>query len=183
MDIIVFKGAENRSLLEKIEQHRIQVWRDIVGADVAHTRFSIDSFDLTSWHVVVCGANIEIIGSARLIIASSPHNTPDLCSFGPYVPSIVYPAAFLNRLAVHAQHRHKGVTKLLNNKRHEIAFAQNAQEMWVEARADRKPSLAQIGYECVGTSADESVVGDWLIFRMRIKEVRQTRELAATVKT
>lgn len=182
MNITVFQGTENRSLLEQIEQHRIQVWRDIVGEDVAHTRFAIDSFDLTSWHVVACGVNAEIIGSARLIIASSPHNTPDLCSFGPYVPSIGYPAAFLNRLAVHPQHRHKGVTKLLNSKRHEIAFAQNAQEIWVEARADRKQSLSQLGYECVGGSADESVVGDWLIFRMRIKEARQTRELAGTIE-
>lgn len=181
MEIIVFQGNTDQSLLEKVEQHRIQVWRDIVGEDVARTRFAIDLFDLNSWHVV-CFHEKDIIGSARLVIATSPNNTPDLCSFAPYVRSIQYPAAFMNRLAIHPEHRHKGITKMLNAKRHEIAFAQNAREIWVEARADRKQSLAKIGYECIGVSADESVVGEWLIFRMRAEEARKTRKLATTIE-
>jgi predicted GNAT family N-acyltransferase len=172
MDITVFKGRDNPDFLRAIEQQRFSVWSGIVGNELARTRFAIDKFDPDAWHVV-CTDDDKIIGSARLIVVNNAQDTPDLGSFGPYVPNMRFPAAFMNRMAVPEPYRSQGIGRILTGRRHDIAFSQNnVFEVWVEARTDRRKSLEQMGYVCMGISADESVVGDWLIFCLDLAQRR-----------
>jgi len=163
MDVFVFKGRSNYNMLKELERFRIDVWSRIILPNIAGQRFGLDSFDMFAWHVVVADKG-RILGSARLIIADSFLDIPDMCSFNPYIKQMHYPVAFMNRLVVGEQYRSNGVGKRLNRKRDELVVLSHAHEVWIEAEKNRHVSLLQNNYRHIGPSADESVDGDWSIY-------------------
>ena len=164
-DMVIIKGSEDVALLNQIEVFRIQVWAEIVGAETAIHRFSLEPSDFTSWHFVHLYEG-KIIACARLTLAASILEAPDACSFGPYHCDMQFPLATLNRLVVDGNFRSKGLAAAINVERIRFAKELGVRELWVEVANKGIMSMEILGFSEVGPSADKTIQGDWKIMRL-----------------
>lgn len=162
--VIVFRGNKNASLLKQIEELRIKVWGELIGARASSVRFGLDIFDYSAWHIVHMYRG-RIAASGRLIIVADCSDIPDLCSFAPYLDSMIPPIGFLNRLVVDQLSRRKGISVSIINERIRLARKLEVTDLWVETQACRVASMERMGFRVVGKSLDKSVDGDWQIMR------------------
>lgn len=165
-EVLIFKGEERVAMLRQIEAFRLNVWRQLIGADAATARFATERFDYTGWHIVHRSRG-EIIATGRLLVVDELEQVPDLCSFAPYVKRMDFPIGFLNRLVVHPMHRRKGLGRRVNSQRLELSERLGVREVWVEVQDNRVGSMQRLGFEEVGRSHDSTISGNWRILRKR----------------
>jgi predicted GNAT family N-acyltransferase len=161
---VVFRGEDDPALLERIEALRLDVWGELIGAELAVKRFGLDPFDNKAWHIAYLEEG-DVVASSRLIIASCQSDVPDLCSFGPYLDLMEYPIGVLNRLLVDRMYRGRGMAPSLIRARIRLAHEHGVTDLWAESQSHTVPSMEQHGFREVGPSLDKSVVGDWRIMR------------------
>ncbi len=166
-NIRIFRGDEAPDFLKRVEKHRLETWGRVVDRVAASARFGLDHFDSDAWHIIYSEEN-KIIGSGRLIIATSRQDVPDLCSFEPYLSRMCFPLGVMNRLAVHWKHRNKGIARQINLKRIQLANDKRATELWVEVQSHMVPVMENLGFKDEGPSLDETIVGEWRVLRNNI---------------
>lgn len=159
---LVFKGAEDVEMLERIEIFRLDVWSRIIDREVANKRFKLDRFDYDGWHVVYLG-NGTIIGCGRLIVAQAEPDVPDLCSFKPYLGNMQFPVGIMNRLVVGEIHSSRGIGNSINVARIDLARKHDASAVWVEIQVERLAAMERLGFVDKGPSLDKTIDGDWRI--------------------
>lgn len=163
-DIVVFKGSDNVSLLDEIENFRFHVWSCCIDQQVANKRFKLSGEDLNSWHLVLY-LNGNIAGTARLTIVNSVKEIPDMQSFGKVAETMKFPLAILGRLTIDPEQQRKGYAKDLITKRIQVAESLGVIELWIEVLDERVSSMGQFGFVEVDKSEDTSIPGNWRLLK------------------
>jgi predicted GNAT family N-acyltransferase len=162
--VAIFRGEDEPRLLERIQNLRLDVWGQLMGGAAAARRFGQGAHDDKAWHVVYMEDGM-LIAAGRLLLADTPDQVPDACSFAPYLEQMQFPCGILNRLVVSPRYQGRRLAREITLERIRCARECGAREVWVEVQAQRVSAMQRYGFVEVGRSLDETVAGDWRILR------------------
>lgn len=151
--------------ISQVRQLRFDVWKSIVGDEIALQRFYDDGFDDHSHHVALLEGD-EMLATARLTVCEAPAQIPDAESYQQMFKAMSFPLAILSRMVVRKDKQGLGYSTELTRQRISIACRFQLKEVWIESRRQRCRQLSEIlGFEERGLSQDVSVEGEWLLLR------------------